>query len=476
MVVIDVHKLMGIPKRVSIIGAGVAGYVTAIRAAQLGFQVFLFEKQKHLGGTCLNVGCIPSKALLESSEHYEMAKKTFIDHGITMKGIGLDLVTTMNRKQEVVRRLTDGVKHLVEKNKITLRTGTAELFTEEVVRHSSESSFGDCRSDYIVIATGSVPIELPFMPFDGKRIITSTEALSLNNVPKHLIVVGGGAIGLELGSVWKRFGAEVTIIEAMPRPVPTADKTISTRMMRFLKAQGIKFMVNSRVTAAKIEEEQVFLTVEGKKGKETTICGDKVLVAVGRRPFTDGLKLSERGVELDSSGFIKVDKTTYETSTPGIYAIGDVIGGPMLAHKAEEEAIALAEGLEGDQKQVDYDLIPSVVYTSPELAMVGLTEEEAKKQKIAIRIGRVLFSANGRAVSMGTTDGMVKIVADKKNDRILGVHILGPQASELIGEVVVAMKCKMTVRELAHTVHAHPTLSEVIKEAALSVHKESINT
>ena len=459
----------------AIIGAGPGGYVAAIRAAQLGMKVALVEKEVALGGTCLRVGCIPSKALLESSELFAAASHHMSDHGITLGEPSLDLETMMARKQRIVDELTSGVGQLMKKNKVSVHRGTGRLAGGGVVEINGEEESTRLQARSILLATGSTPATVPGLELDGHRIVTSTEALSFDAVPEHLLVVGAGAVGLELGSVWARLGAKVTVVEMLPRIVPFADKTAAQLLQRSLKGQGLDIRSSTKVVDAKAGDDAVTVTVEDKKNNSDELSCDRVLVAVGRKPNTDGLGLAEAGVETDDAGRVEVDER-FATTAEGIFAIGDLIKGPMLAHKAEEEGIAAVELLAGRAGHVNPDAIPSVVYTSPELAQVGLTEEAAKERELPTKIGKFFFKANGRAKSLGQVDGMVKIVAHGETDRLLGVHIIGPRASDLIAEVVVAIEFQASAEDLARTVHAHPTLSEVIKEAALAVDKRAIHS
>jgi len=425
---------------VLVIGAGPGGYVGAIRAAQLGLRVACVEKMPTLGGTCLNIGCIPSKALLDSSEWFSQAQNKFAHHGIGCDGLRLDLPTMMSRKDTVVKGLTQGIVGLFKKNKVSHWEGQARFrdpHTVEITANDGTQQF--VQANAIVIATGSEPIALPSLSFDGDRIISSTEALSLPEVPQHLVVIGGGAIGLELGSVWLRLGAKVAVVELLPRLIPGTDAQIASALQRALTKQGFTFILGARVTQGVVQDGQVTLTVENDKGQRSELTADRVLVAVGRKPYTAGLGAAEVGVAFDEHRRIVVDKY-YQTNVPGVYAIGDVIAGPMLAHKAEEEGVALAERLAGQAGQVNYDVIPGVVYTWPEVATVGLSEEAAKSTGIDYRAGTFSFLANGRARCMDEAEGMVKVIAETKSDRVLGIHIVGPRASERTSEAVMAME------------------------------------
>lgn len=442
-----------------VIGAGPGGYVAASHAARLGLKVACVDKGA-LGGTCLNVGCIPSKALLESSELYYQNKKGLAHHGISLGEVGLDLSAMMQRKAKIVQTINQGIAGLFRQHKVEPISGAARLSGPGKVQVGEQ----ELEARHVLLATGSVPIELPGLPFDGRFILSSTEALAFDKVPERLLVIGAGAIGLELGSVWSRLGSQVTVVEFMDQILPGMDREMAGQLQRLLQRQGLSFQLQTSAKGVKVEKGRVTVQLEGG-GKASAETGDAVLVAVGRRPALDGLGLEELGVARDQRGRVQVDDH-FQTNIPGIYAIGDLIPGPMLAHKAEAEGRALAEIITGHQAQVNYQTIPSVVYTHPEFASVGLSEEGAKAQGRQVRVGKYLFRANGRAHCMDQIDGLVKIIADAKTDRLLGVHVLGPQASHLIGEAVVAMEFAGSAEDLARTVHAHPTLSEVIKEAA----------
>jgi dihydrolipoamide dehydrogenase len=458
-----------------VIGAGPGGYVCAIRAAQLGLKTALVEKRHALGGTCLNVGCIPSKALLESSEMYEAARNEAADHGIVLSDVALDLEVMLARKGGIVKELTDGVAMLMKKNKITVLTGRGTVTAPGKVTVSGTTGDTEVEARNICLAMGSEAIELPFLPFDGERIVSSTEALDFSEVPKCLVVIGAGAVGLELGSVWRRLGSEVTVIEMLPTISPFADTAMAKSLQRSLADQGMNFRLETKVTAGKVLKKSVKLSVENAKGATEEISADKVLVAVGRRPVTEGAGLERLGVALDDQGRVAVDDHL-RTNIDAIFAIGDLVRGPMLAHKAEDEGVSVAEQIAGMPGHVNYEVIPNVVYTEPELAMVGRTEAELKEAGVAFAAGRFMFRANGRAKSLGQQEGMVKILADKESDRILGVHMVGPRVSELIAEAAVAMEFGASAEDLARTCHAHPTLSEVVKEAALAVDKRALHT
>jgi dihydrolipoamide dehydrogenase len=448
-----------------VIGGGPGGYVAAIRAAQLGMNVACVEMRGTLGGTCLNVGCIPSKALLDSSEKFEEASQHFAEHGIKAK-VELDLKTMMGRKDKVVLDLTKGIEGLFKKNKVTYVKGKGSLKSATEVLVDGKDVL---KTKKILIATGSDVTPLPGVAIDEKKIVSSTGALELDKVPEHLVVVGGGVIGLELGSVWRRLGAKITVVEFLDRVGGVMDGEVSKQFQRILEKQGFVFKLSTKVVAADTKGKQVSLTLEpAKGGDKETLSGDVVLVAIGRRPYTQGLGLEKVGIALDERGRIPVNNH-FETSFPGIYAIGDVIAGPMLAHKAEDEGMAAAECMAGQKGHVYYDAIPSVVYTWPEIASVGKTEEEVKAAGVQYKIGKFPFMANSRGRAVGQTDGFVKIIADAKSDRVLGVHIIGPDAGTLIAEAVLAMEYGASSEDIARTCHAHPTLNESVKEAALAV-------
>jgi dihydrolipoamide dehydrogenase len=450
---------------VIVIGAGPGGYVCAIRAAQLGLRVACVEKRATLGGTCLNVGCIPSKALLQSSEEYDHARHALADHGVLVDNVKLDLARMQARKAEVVGANVKGIEFLFRKNKVTWLKGTGRIVAPGQVDVDGTVH----TAKHIVIATGSESVPLAGVEVDEKRIVTSTGGLEIATVPGHLVVIGGGIIGLELGSVWRRLGAEVTVIEFLDRIVPTMDGEVATAFQRILMKQGIKFRLGTKVTAAQLGDASVTLTVERVKDAATdTLQADIVLLAIGRRPFLEGLGLDAVGVERDGRGRVRTD-AHYATNVPGIYAIGDAIDGPMLAHKAEEEGVALAERLAGRAGHVNYGVIPGVVYTWPEVASVGETEEALKQAGIAYNVGKFPFTANARARAMGEMDGFVKLLADKTTDRLLGAHILGPDAGTLIAELATAMEFGASAEDVARTCHAHPSLNEAVKEAALAV-------
>ncbi len=459
-----------------VIGAGPGGYIAAIRAAQLGMRVACVERRPTLGGTCLNVGCIPSKALLDSSELYDLARNRFARHGIRAAGLDLDLPAMMKRKDGVVKKLTDGVAFLFKKNKITPLAGTARLEAPGgVVVKDAGGQSARYESRAVLLATGSEPATLPSLPFDGSAIVSSTEALAFDRVPAHLIVVGGGYIGLELGSVWARLGAKVTVVEFLPRLLAQTDGEVVGLLHRFLTRQGLQFHLETRVTGASTQGGQV--VVNAARGNEGVIFqGDKVLVAVGRRPCTAGLGLEEAGVAVEErTGRVLVDEN-FRTNRPGIYALGDLIAGPMLAHKAEHEGIAFAERLAGKKAHVNYAAIPSVIYTAPEVAGVGLTEEQVKESGRQYRVGRFPFQANGRALCLDEPEGLVKVLTDARTDRLLGVHVLGPRASELIAEAVLAMEYDGSAEDIARACHAHPSLSEAVMEAARGAYEKPLQS
>ena len=447
-----------------VIGSGPGGYVAAIRSAQLGFKTAIVEKGKTLGGTCLNIGCIPSKALLASTEHFHFAKERFAAHGIVAQGLSVDLPAMLKRKDGIVTKLTGGVDFLMKKNKIEKLTGYARFVDAHTVEIENDGKKSQVTADHIVLATGSAPIELPFLKFDGKTVLSSTEALSLPAVPKSLLVIGGGAIGLELGSVWKRLGAEVTVVEFLPRIAAGADGAVAEALKKSLIKQGIAIHTDTKVESGEITKNGVILTVS-KDGKTEKLEAEKVLVAVGRRPFLDDLNLDKAGIQLTDRKRVKID-AHWKTTAPSVSAIGDIVDGPMLAHKASDEGIAAVERIAGKPGQVNFDAIPNVIYTAPEAAAVGLTEEQLKEKGIAYKVGQASFGPNGRALANDQTEGFVKILADATTGRVLGVHILSSVASELIAEAVSVIEFGGAAEDIARTCHAHPTMSEVIREAA----------
>ncbi len=454
---------------VIVIGAGPGGYVCAFRAAQLGLKVALIEKRATLGGTCLNVGCIPSKALLHSSEHVAFARTHAAGHGIKFGSVDIDLAAMLKRKDEVVAKNVGGLALLAKGRKVTVLTGEASFTSSNTLAVKGEKGATAVTAQHIVIATGSAPVELPFMKFDGSTVVSSDHAIAFTEVPKKLVVVGGGAIGLELGSVWSRLGADVTVVEFLPKIIATYDDDIVRNFTRLLQKQGLKIEVGAKVTGF----TQGVLTAE-RDGQMLEFPADKVLVAVGRRPYTDNLGLDQAGVELDDKKRVKVDDHLHTTAR-NIWAIGDVVAGPMLAHKAEEDGVAVAEWIAGKAGHVNWDLVPAIVYTHPEVASVGLGEDAAKAAGRAVNVGKFNFAANGRAIAADATDGFVKIIADARTDRILGAQILGTNAGELISEVVTHMEYGGSAEDLGRTIHAHPTMSEAIKEAGLAVNKSAIH-
>jgi dihydrolipoamide dehydrogenase len=459
---------------VVIIGSGPGGYIAAIRAGQLGLKTALVEKDKELGGTCLNVGCIPSKALLTSTDHLMFVKKEAAKHGIVVDGARADLAKMQQRKDKVVKTFNSGVRSLMKTNKVTVFEGFGAITAPgKVSIKSSNGQTQEIETKNIVIATGSAPMELPFAKFDGKTIVSSTDALEFTEAPKKLIVIGAGAVGLELGSVWNRLGSEVTMLEFLPRIALGFDLELSNLLQRLLTAQGMTFHLETKVSAVKVNNGAATVTAT-KDGHELKFEADKVLVSVGRRPFSEGLGAEKVGVEFDEKKRIKVDKN-FRTNVEGIYAIGDVITGPMLAHKAEDEGMASIEIIAGKAGHVNYQAIAGIIYTNPELAGVGLTEDQAKQQGIDVRIGRFPFRANSRALSNDELDGMVKFVADAKTDRILGAHILQHAASELIAEAVSVIEFGGSSEDIGRTTHSHPTLSEAVREAALNVEKRALH-
>jgi dihydrolipoamide dehydrogenase len=457
-----------------VIGGGPGGYVAAIRGSQLGLNVALVETRHALGGTCLNVGCIPSKALLESSAHYHRVRHGLAEHGISTGPVAIDVGTMLARKERVVRELTDGIRFLMKKNKIQVVQGRGVLAGPGRVLVKREDGEEPMEAAHIVLAMGSVPLEIPFLPFDGDRVVSSTEALSFTAVPGHLVVVGAGAVGLELASVWSRLGARVTVVEMLPVIAPFADRQMAKTLERALKKQGLDFRLDSRIARAGLAGEKVEAVVEDANGGAETLVCDRLLVSAGRRPCTAGAGLEEAGVKLGPGGRVEVDDR-FRTSVPGVYAVGDLIRGPMLAHKAEEEGVAVAEGIAGLPVHVCYEAIPSVVYTHPELAQVGATEEAVKASGRPYRSGRSYVQVNGRAKCAGEDEGLVKVLAHAETGQLLGVHMVGPSASEMIAEAVAALTLRASVRDLARPVRAHPTLCEAIKEAALAADKRQIH-
>ncbi|QXP72634.1 dihydrolipoyl dehydrogenase [Tenacibaculum sp. AHE15PA] len=449
-----------------VIGSGPGGYIAAIRAAQLGSKVAIIEKYSTLGGTCLNVGCIPSKALLDSSHHYYDAVHHFEEHGITVEKPSFDFGKMVDRKANVVETTTGGIKYLMDKNDITVHEGLGSFEDATHVKVTKNDGTSEViEGTNIIIATGSKPSTLPFITLDKERVITSTEALKLKEVPKHLLVIGGGVIGLELGSVYKRLGADVTVIEYAPKITPTMDADISKELQKVLKKQGMKFNTSHGVTSVERNGDEVVVKATNKKGEEVTFNGDYCLVAVGRKAFTKGLGLEKAGVKLTDKGMVDVNEHL-QTSVSNIFAIGDVVRGAMLAHKAEEEGVVVAEFLAGQKPHIDYNLIPGIVYTWPEVAAVGKTEQELKDAGVAYKAGKFSMRALGRSRASGDTDGFVKVLADKNTDEVLGVHMVGARVADLIMEAAVAMEFRASAEDLARICHGHPTYSEAVKEAA----------
>lgn len=457
------------PYDVAVIGSGPGGYVAAIRCAQLGMKTAIIEKYSTLGGTCSNVGCIPSKALLDSSHHYEDAVKHFEAHGIEIPGeVKVNLDKMMARKQTVVDQNTKGIQFLMDKNKITVYEGLGSFAdATHIDIQKNDGTKEQIEAKNTIIATGSKPSTLPFISIDKERIITSTEALSLKEIPKHLLIIGGGVIGLELGQVYRRLGAEVSVIEYMDGIIPTMDKALGKELMKVLKKQGIKFYLQHQVTAVERSDKEITIKANDKKAAEQVFTGDYCLVSVGRRPYTEGLNAAAAGVECNDKGQVIVNERL-QTNIPNIYAIGDVIRGAMLAHKAEEEGTMVAEILAGQQPHIDYNLIPGVVYTWPEVAAVGKTEEELKASGINYKKGQFYMRAIGRARASGDTDGFIKILADAETDEVLGIHMIGARTADLIAEAVTAMEFRASAEDIARMSHAHPTYAEAVKEAALA--------
>lgn len=459
---------------VVIIGGGPGGYVAAIRAAQLGLNTVCVEMDKTLGGTCVNVGCIPSKALLTSSEHYEFARLHAAEHGVKIEGVSVDLSTMLKRKDAVVAQNTKGIEFLFKKNKIEWAKGRGTLKAGNVVEVAgADGAIASYQAKSVIIATGSVPIELPFLKFDEQRVLSNVGALTLSEVPKHLIVIGGGVIGLELGSVWRRLGAKVTVVELFPTILPGNDEDVIKEADKIFRKQGLAIRTGTKVVSAKRDGDRLSVDVE-KDGKTETLDADYVLVSVGRKPSLTGIDAAALGLTLGKGGEITVD-AQMRTNLPNVYAIGDAVGGKLLAHKAEEEGIIAAEVIAGHKAHMDYKSMPSVVYTWPEIATVGLAEHEIKASGREYKTGKFPFSANGRARTMAETNGFVKFIADAKTDELLGCHIIGANASDLIQEVVLAFEYRGSSEDIGTTVHSHPTLSEVVKEAALGVLGRSLH-
>ena len=454
---------------VVIIGSGPGGYVAAIRCAQLGMKTAIIEKYSTLGGTCLNVGCIPSKALLDSSHHYDDAIKHFKEHGIEISGeVKVNLEQMMSRKSSVVSQTCDGVKFLMDKNKIDVYNGVGSFKDATHINiDKTEGGNETIEAKNVIIATGSKPANLPFIKLDKERVITSTEALKLKEIPKHMVVIGGGVIGLELGQVYKRLGAEVTVVEFMDRIIPTMDSALSRELNKVLKKQGMKINVSHKVKSVERNGDEVIIKADDKKGNEVEFKADYCLVSVGRKPFTDGLNADAAGVEIGERGMITVNEHL-QTNVKNIYAIGDVVRGAMLAHKAEEEGTFVAEVIAGQKPHIDYNLIPGVVYTWPEVSAVGKTEEELKKAGIEYKEGKFPMRALGRSRASGDTDGFVKILTNAKTDEVLGVHMIGARVADLITEAVTAMEFRASAEDIARMSHAHPTYAEALKEAAMA--------
>lgn len=454
---------------VTVIGSGPGGYVAAIRCAQLGLKTAIIEKYPTMGGTCLNVGCIPSKALLDSSEHYHNAAHTFKTHGIDLKDLKVNLPQMIARKNEVVKANTDGIKFLMKKNKIDSYEGLGSFVNKNTIKITkADGTSQTIETDKTIIATGSKPSSLPFINIDKKRVITSTEALNLTEIPKHLVLIGGGVIGLELGSVYARLGAKVTVVEFMDSIIPTMDRTMGKELQKSLKKIGFEFLLSHKVKEVKAAGKEVTVKADDKDGKEVVIKGDYCLVAVGRVAYTDGLGLENIGLKVEERGRKIAVDAHLETAVKGVYAIGDVITGAMLAHKAEEEGVLVAEQLAGQKPHINYNLIPGVVYTWPEVAAVGQTEEQLKEQGKKYKVGSFPFLASGRARASMDTDGLVKVLADAATDEILGVHIIGPRAADMIAEAVVAMEYRASAEDVSRMSHAHPTYTEALKEACLA--------
>jgi len=451
-----------------VIGSGPGGYVAAIRAAQLGMKTAIIEKYSTLGGTCLNVGCIPSKALLDSSEHYHNAAHTFKTHGINLSNLKVDLKQMIARKEDVVKQNVDGIQFLMKKNKIEVHHGLGSFVDKNTVKVTKDDgSSENIQGKNIIIATGSKPANLPFINLDKKRIITSTEALKMKEIPKHLIVIGGGVIGMELGSVYGRMGAKVSVVEFLDSLIPSMDKTMGKELQKSLKKLDFDFYLKHKVTAVENKGKEVIVKAENSKGEIIELKGDYVLVSIGRKPYTDGLNAEAAGVKITDRGQVEVDDHL-RTNVPNIYAIGDVVKGAMLAHKAEEEGVFVAETIAGQKPHINYLLIPGVVYTWPEVASVGYTEEQLKEKGIKYKTGKFPFMASGRARASMDTDGLVKVLADASTDEILGVHMIGPRTADMIAEAVVAMEYRASAEDIARMSHAHPTYTEAFKEACLA--------
>lgn len=461
---------------VTVIGSGPGGYVAAIRCAQLGFKTAIIEKYPTLGGTCLNVGCIPSKALLDSSEHFHNATHTFAEHGIKINKPKVDIKQMIGRKNGVVDNMNQGVAYLMKKNKIDVLSGVGSFVDKNTIKvTAADGKSSEVKTKKTIIATGSKPMSIPSIPIDKDRIITSTEALNLKEVPKHLVVIGGGVIGLELGSVYARLGTKITVVEYADALIPTMDKMLGKEIQKVLKKEGFEFNFKTKVTGVSSDGKKVTVNAENAKGEAITIDADYCLVSIGRKAYTEGLGLENIGLKTNDRGQVDVNDHM-ETGVEGVYAIGDVVKGAMLAHKAEEEGVFVAEAMAGQKPHINYNLIPGVVYTWPEVAAVGETEEQLKARGVAYKSGSFPFKASGRAVASMDTDGQVKVLADKATDEILGVHIIGPRAADMIGECVVAMEFRASAEDITRMSHAHPTFTEAIKEACLAAtDKRSIN-
>jgi dihydrolipoamide dehydrogenase len=457
-----------------VIGAGPGGYVAAIRGAQLGMKVACVEKEKTLGGTCLNIGCIPSKALLNSSEKFIEISNHADEHGISIGKVDLDLSKLMQRKNKIVKQLTSGIGFLFKKNKITHLQGSASFVDKKTIKVSSSEGDKNYSATNFIIATGSSSIAIDTIPVDEKQIVTSTGALALEEVPQSLLVIGGGYIGLEMGSVWSRLGSKVTVVEALDRIVPTMDEEIAKEFMKSLKKQGLEFKLSHKVTSTKVSKSGVEVSMETSEKKQIIEKYDVVLMSVGRKPNTEGLNLEGIGVKLNNKKAIEINNQ-FKTNIENIFAIGDVVPGPMLAHKAEEEGVACVEFINGQKPHINYDIIPAIVYTNPEVASVGKTETELKEAKADYKVGKFPFMANGRALTTSSTEGFVKILADTKTDTILGAHIIGHDAGQLIAEIVTTMEFGGSSEDIARICHAHPTTSEAVKEAAMNIEGRAIH-
>jgi len=458
---------------ITVIGSGPGGYVAAIRCAQLGFKTAIIEKYSTLGGTCLNVGCIPSKALLDSSEHYHNAKHTFNAHGINISELSADLAKMVDRKNGVVKMTCDGINFLMKKNKIDVYTGVGTFINKNLIKVTGAEE-KEIETDKVIIATGSKPVSIPGVEIDKKRIISSTEALNLKELPKHIIIIGGGVIGLELGSVYARLGSKVSVIEFMPSIIPFMDEALAKELSRSLRKLGFEFFLSHKVISATNNGHDVTVTAENEKGEVVEFKGDYCLVSIGRRAFTTGLGLENIAINTDKKGCIEVDENL-ETEVKGIYAIGDVVKGAMLAHKAEEEGVFVAEKIAGKNPHINYNLIPGVVYTWPEVAAVGATEQELKLAGKNYKVGSFPMRALGRARASMDIDGLIKVIADAETDQILGVHMIGARAADMIAEAVIAMEFKAKASEIGRMSHAHPTYTEAFKEACLAVNNEAIH-